>query len=153
MPLNPRIPTTTPLLALDVGDARIGVAVSESRVIATPLDPLNRHALGKRGTLNAVEALLTAYQTNEILLGLPLLESGDEGEQVEKTRAFARSLQRRIPALHVSFTDERYSSAEAKEILGDRAVPKGRLDSVAAAVFLQEFLDHQGHSLQAKPIN
>lgn len=144
-------PSVKPLLALDVGESRIGVAVSESWVIATPLEPIMRGTLGRKATLSAVEQLLDFYKTDCVLLGLPLLESGEEGEQVEKTRAFARSLERRRPLIRVFYTDERYSSSEAKEIIGNRSVPKGRLDSVAAAVFLQEYLDHHGKPSKLTP--
>ncbi len=136
----------TPLIALDVGEARIGVAISESWVIANPVEPIDRKSLGRKGTLTAIEDLLVKYASTELLLGLPLLECGEEGEQAEKTRAFARSLLRRRPGISIYFTDERYSSAEAKEIIGNRSVPKGRLDSVAAAVFLQEYLDHKSQT-------
>ncbi|MDX1972264.1 MAG: Holliday junction resolvase RuvX [Candidatus Sumerlaeia bacterium] len=141
---HPPDPSTrrVPILALDVGDVRIGVAVSESLVIAQPIEALDRQKLGRKGTLDALEALLQRFNTHRLVVGLPLLEGGREGEQVEKTRAFVRSLQRRRPGVEVNFWDERYSSGDARGILGNRSVPKGYLDSVAAAVFLQEYLDH-----------
>lgn len=127
------------VLCLDVGDKRIGVAVSESRVISTPLNPIIRK--GRKQTLNAIEELLNQYKTRLCVLGLPYLESGEEGEQVEKTKAFARSLKRRIPDIEIQFEDERHSSKEAREILGTDNLPEGRLDSVAAAVILRDWLE------------
>ncbi len=128
------------ILALDVGDVRIGLAVSESRTIAATLPSIERN--GRRATLDALERVIGQHEVRAVILGLPLLENGNEGDQAEKTRAFARSLQRRLPQLNIDFWDERYTSAEAKEILGGESETAGRVDSVAAAVILQEFLDH-----------
>ena len=128
------------VLALDVGDVRIGLAVSESRTIATTLPSIERN--GRRATLDALERIIGQHEVRSVILGLPLLESGEEGDQAERTRAFARSLKRRLPKLGIEFWDERYTSAEAREILGGEAETVGRVDSVAAAVILQEFLDH-----------
>lgn len=129
------------VLALDVGDARIGVAVSESGVIASTLPAIRR--AGRRETLDAIEALVDRYGVRRVILGLPLLEGGTEGEQAGKTRAFGRSLARRLPRVAVVYWDERYSSAQAREILGPGEHAGGRVDSVAAAVILQEYLDAQ----------
>jgi putative Holliday junction resolvase len=140
---DPSTPPPRPrgaLLALDVGDVRIGVAVSESRIIASPLDALDRRRLGRSGTLDALQALVDRYRVTEVLLGLPLLEGGREGEQAEKTRAFGRSLQRRIPGLAVTFRDERYTTSEARGILGPGPHPPGKVDSLAAAILLEEVL-------------
>lgn len=131
-----------PIISLDHGERRIGVAVSESLVIANPLDALA--VRGKRTALDGVQRLVEQYGAGTVLVGLPLLEDGREGTQAEKARAFGRSLQRRLPAVRVVYLDERYTSAEAEEIVGRRAVAPGRVDSVAAAVILQEFLDHLG---------
>lgn len=141
--MSTRAPTTGGILALDVGDARIGVAVSESRIIAQTLDAIERRA-GRTATLDALQKLVDDFKVGLVLVGLPVLESGAEGEQVEKTRAFARSLARRIPAVRIEFRDERYTSSQAREILGGGRQPKGRVDSVAAAVILQEYLDQTG---------
>lgn len=134
-------PSTPPsaFLALDVGDVRIGVALSRSGVIAEPFDTITR--LGRKQTLDALEAIISAHAVGVCVVGLPMLESGVEGEQAEKTRAFARSLARRLPALGIAFHDERHSSGHAREIIGKKTREKGAIDRVAAAVILQEWLD------------
>ena len=131
---------TLPLLALDVGDVRIGVAASASGIVCSPLPAIHRK--GRKQTLDALEAVAGAQGAKGFVLGLPLREGGGEGEQVEKTRAFARSLARRLPRLPIAFWDERYSSADAKEILGPGPHAPGVVDSLAACVILQEYLDH-----------
>ena len=144
MPTDGPTPNAAPfaaILALDVGDVRIGVAVSESGVIATPLDAIDRKRLGRSGTLDALDALTARYRAARIIVGRPLLEGGAEGEQADKTRAFARSLSRRLPQVQIIFRDERYTTSEAREVLGPGPHPPGRVDSIAAALLLEEFLN------------
>lgn len=129
------------VLALDVGDVRIGVALSESGIIASPREAIARKRLGRKGTLDAVEELVTRHRVGTILLGLPLLEKGMEGEQAEKTRAFGRSLARRMPGVEIIYRDERFTTAEAREMLGPGPHAPGRVDSIAAALLLKEYLD------------
>jgi putative pre-16S rRNA nuclease len=139
------------LLGLDVGDVRIGVAISRSGVIAEPLVTIER--IGRRQTLNAIEELVKTNSVDQCVVGLPSLESGVEGEQVEKTRAFIRSLSRRIPQLKIEFYDERYTSSRARDIAGDRvqgADNKGLIDRIAAAVILQDYLDYQENTTEEK---
>ncbi len=132
-------------IALDVGDARIGVALSRSGVLAEPYVTVERK--GRRQVLDAIEAIVTETAATDCVLGLPLLEGGQEGAQAEKTRAFARSLQRRLPALRLHFFDERYTSSDAREIAanrGQRSPSRALIDRLAASVILQDFLDAGG---------
>jgi len=126
-------------MALDVGDARIGVAVSRSGIIADTRETITR--VGRKQTLDAIGKVLEEDGVTVCVLGLPLLEGGTEGEQAEKTRAFSRSLQRRFPTLRITFHDERYTSAQAKGMMGRDGGAKGRVDQLAAAIILQEWLD------------
>lgn len=126
-------------LGLDVGDARIGVAISRSGLIADTRETI--HRVGRRQTLDAIGEVISREGVSVCVLGLPLLEDGTEGEQAEKTRAFARSLGRRFPKVEILFQDERHSSNQAREIIGTSNSPKGRVDQVAAAVILQDWLD------------
>ena len=136
--------TTDIHLALDVGDVRIGVAISRSGVIAEPLTTVER--TGKSQALDAIQGLVEANKVTVCLVGMPLLEGGTEGEQAEKTRAFARSLARRLPGLKLVYWDERHSSGQARGLAGKRisgGENRGLVDRIAAAVILQEYLDHQ----------
>ena len=136
--------TTDIHLALDVGDVRVGVAISRSGVIAEPLTTVER--TGKSQVLDAIQKLVEANKVTVCVVGMPLLEGGTEGEQAEKTRAFARSLARRLPGLRMVFWDERHSSGEARGLAGkrvNRGENRGLVDRIAAAVILQEDLDHQ----------
>ncbi len=140
-----------PFLSLDVGDARIGVAVSDSEgLLARPLDTVQR--LPRKECLDHLEALLRDAGAQAVVVGLPLLESGVEGDQAGRTRAFVRSLARRIPRLPVTWWDERYTSSEADEFISarERAArrparrgARSRRDELAATIILQEWLDER----------
>jgi len=135
-------PRSTAVLALDVGDVRIGVAISRSGVIAEPLQTVER--LGRSQVLDALQRIVEESGATLCVVGLPLLEGGAEGEQAEKTRAFARSMARRFPALKIEWWDERHSSGAARGHAGRRADgDRGLIDRIAAAVILQEYLDDQ----------
>ena len=128
-------------LALDVGDARIGVALSRSGVIAEPVGTIER--IGRRQTLAAVAEWVERERVTTCVIGLPLLAGGAEGEQAEKSHAFARSLQRRLPSLAIVMHDERWSSAEARAMGDGRAMARYGEDAVAAMVILQGYLDNR----------
>jgi putative Holliday junction resolvase len=135
------------VLGLDVGDRRIGVALSdETGLLASPLPTLQR--VGPRKDAQAVAALVREHGAGEIVVGLPRNLDGTIGPQAEKVQAFGESLKpsARVP---VRYWDERLTTVEAERILSERNVPwqrrKGLVDQVAAVLILQEYLDHQKH--------
>jgi putative Holliday junction resolvase len=133
-------------LALDVGDERIGVAISdELGALARPLTVLRRES--GPGSFRRLAALVSEHQVGAIVVGLPLLEDGSEGEQVRSTRAYVRGLRDHVE-LPVVFWDERDSTHRAEEIMSVNRRSKRRrqerLDAVAAAVILQSYLDARG---------
>lgn len=133
------------VLGLDVGDRRIGVAISdETGLLASPLYTLER--IGPRKDPQAVAALVREHGAAAIVVGLPRNMDGSIGPQAEKVRLFAESLEpvARVP---VHFWDERLTTVEAEQILIERDVSwqrrKGLVDQVAAVLILQGFLDAQ----------
>ena len=130
------------ILCLDVGDVRIGIAVSDpTRTIATPVEVLTR--IGWGPDTRRIAELCRQYGTTEIVSGLPLNMDGTEGFQAEKVRAFCAQLEK--AGLHVQFQDERLTTVSAEDsMLEDnlsRADRKKRVDKVAAAVILLQWLD------------
>ncbi len=130
-------------LALDVGERRIGVALSdETATLATGLDTLVR--VGSRKDAHAVAELVRVHQPAAVVVGLPLNMDGTAGEQAGKVRAFVDGLKRRI-AVPIVERDERLTTVEANEILRESGVPRREraalIDKVSAVVILQEFLD------------
>lgn len=132
------------ILGLDVGDRRIGVALSDSlRLIATPHSVYTRVGYGP--DVKHIQALCRENQAELIVCGLPRNMDGSEGFQAEKVRAFARQLT--DSGLQVVFQDERLSTVSAHQALiaggMHREERKGTVDKVAAAVILQAYLDSQ----------
>ena len=130
------------ILCLDVGDVRIGIAVSDpTRTIATPVEVLTRVGWGP--DTRRIAELCRQYDTTEIVSGLPLNMDGTEGFQAEKVRAFCAQLEK--AGLHVQFQDERLTTVSAEDFMLEdnlsRADRKKRVDKVAAAVILRQWLD------------
>jgi putative Holliday junction resolvase len=133
------------LLALDVGDARIGVALSdETGTLASGLVTLK--AVGPRKDAQAVAALVRGHGAAEVVVGLPLRLDGSLGSQGERVLAFVERL-RRVLRVPVVTRDERLTSVAADERLAEAGVKrrdrKARIDQAAAALILQELLDER----------
>jgi putative Holliday junction resolvase len=135
------------VLGIDAGERRVGVALSdESRLLATPLTVLDR-AHGLAPVLDALAKLSVREGVAEIVVGLPLNADGSAGRQARRAQDFAR-VASRVLGLPVEMWDERLSTHEAEEILRAqgrnlrRVRQRGEIDAVAAAVILQDYLDH-----------
>jgi putative holliday junction resolvase len=130
-------------MGLDVGEVRIGVALSdEGGTIATPL------AVVRRGPRAVAELrdLAARWEVDALVVGMPTGMSGREGPQAAATRAFAADLEAAIgPRPPLRFWDERLTTAIADRVLAerkaDRARRKAERDAIAAAVILQGWLD------------
>ena len=130
-------------LALDVGERRIGVAVSDpGGLLATPLTTI--HRTHEAADIDEVLRLAEEHDVGEIVVGLPLELSGRTGPQAGRSLAFVRALAGRT-AIPVETVDERYSTVEAERRLRDSGVEpsrdRARVDAAAAAVILQSYLD------------
>ena len=130
------------ILGLDVGDRRIGVAVSDAlHLIASPHSVYTRVGYGP--DVKHVQQLCRETEADLIVCGLPRNMDGSEGFQAEKVRAFAQKLTE--SGLTVAFQDERLSTVSAHQALIEggmrREDRKGAVDKVAAAVILQTYLD------------
>lgn len=130
-------------LGLDIGDVRVGVAVSDpTGAVATPLTVLSTARL--RSAPNDLTALIEEYDIARIVVGLPTSLSGEEGSQARHVRALASKVLHGVDA-PILFMDERLSSTEAKRRMAESGLTeremRGSVDKVAAAIFLQTFLD------------
>ncbi|MFN2570703.1 MAG: Holliday junction resolvase RuvX [Gemmatimonadales bacterium] len=134
------------LLAVDWGERRIGLALSdETQVLAQPLMTLTRRA-GKRFPMAQFLEQVTTHNVVGILVGLPLDETGAEGDAAHAARALAEDIKRRVSGdLEVHMWDERMTTARVlaavKEMGGSTRGRKADLDAMAAALLLQHFLD------------
>lgn len=129
-------------LGLDVGDRWIGLAAGDTASgLTTPLRTLRRSS--RQADIAAIRRAGAAEGAQAIVVGLPRNMDGTLGFQAQRTIGFAEAL--RAAGLEVAFGDERLSSAAAEEyvtaIRGRRPRPGERVDHVAAALILQEYLD------------
>ncbi len=134
------------VLALDPGDRRIGLALSDpTRTLASPLGVLPNG--GYDATVAEVARLVALHQVTRVLVGLPLHLDGAESEGSKKARRLAGKLER---ALHlpVELVDEGLTSVEADDVLAEvrptkrrKPAASGERDAVAAAVILRAWLE------------
>ncbi len=147
-------------LALDVGDRRIGLALSDPLgYTAQPLFTLHRTSL--RADLKAIARVIRKYVVSEIVVGLPLHASGALSQQALKTRAFIDKLLEQHPGIHLYFLDERFTTAEAHNLLDDLHRPSQSktsrqqrtavVDQVAAVLLLEAYLSVSSPRLLPPP--
>ncbi len=130
-------------LGLDIGEVRIGVAVSdELGSIASPVATIPR----KSDVVAALRKLVATYTPAALVIGLPVGLSGREGPQAQATRDFAEELGAAL-GIPLEYYDERMSSSIAEQALVSQGTRRGKrrdhIDAMAAAVILQGFIDNQ----------
>ncbi|MGK5500999.1 Holliday junction resolvase RuvX [Streptomyces sp. URMC 125] len=131
-------------LAVDVGDARIGVASCDpDGVLATPVETVpGRDVPAARRRL---AALVAEHEPLEVVVGLPRSLNGGEGPAAARVRAFARELARDVAPVAVRLVDERMSTVTAAQGMRASGVSskkgRGRIDQAAAVVILQSALE------------
>jgi len=138
------LPDTGRLLAVDWGEVRIGLALSdETQTLATPLETLVRRR-GKRFPIGRFLELIGEHAPAGVVVGLPLTGEGEEEASAASARELARELTERS-GLAVELWDERMSTARAlatiREQGGSTRGRKADVDALAAAVLLQHYLD------------
>jgi putative Holliday junction resolvase len=131
------------ILCVDYGHKRMGLALSdEMGVTAQPIGKIEEE--DEEGQIRAVEKAAEENEVSEIVVGLPLTMKGHVSRSASRVIAFARELNRRL-CIPIVTWDERLSTKEGERILIDsgmsRSKRKGVVDSVAAAIILQSYLD------------
>ena len=133
------------LLGLDIGEARVGVAVSDAAgVVASPLVVLDARALAR--DVGPLKRLVEDYEVTALVAGLPLTMAGEEGPQAASVRATAERIAGAL-GMPIAYVDERLSSSAAARAMAGAGIDtrgqRGKLDMVAAAYILQGYLDSQ----------
>lgn len=133
-------------LALDIGEVRIGIAASDaSGRVASPVKVLP--AAEVLGYARTFRRILEDYEPDVLVCGRPQTMSGEDGPQAERIMAQARQIAGAC-GLPLEFADERLSSSEAKRILREQGLRekqmRGKVDMIAASLFLQAWLDSHG---------
>lgn len=131
------------IMALDIGEKRIGIAVSDpGERVASPLAVLPANEVLQHTP--SFRRLVEDWEPELLLCGLPRTLSGEEGPQAKRVREAAERIARAV-ALPLEFSDERLSSQEAKRSLREKGMSertmRGKIDMIAACVFLQAWLD------------
>ena len=133
------------IICLDIGDARIGVAVSDpAGIIAAPLDVI--HRIGWGPDCRKIKMFCDQYDTDTVVAGLPLNMDGSEGCQARKVKEFCSQLEKH--GLKILFQDERLTTVTAEESLLEdgmsREKRKKNVDKIAASIILQQWLNENG---------
>jgi len=129
------------VLALDVGDRRIGVAVSDpSGMLARTVTTVERTGRD----FGVIAGLVERHAADRIVAGYPRNMNGSVGEQARKVETYVRGLAKHV-SVPIELWDERLSSAEAERLMREAGrrpeERRRRIDAVAAAVILQRYLD------------
>ncbi len=121
------------VLGIDYGTKRIGLAISdETRTFARELS-----ILSPKDFWNEIKNICNENEVGDLVVGLPLGLDGKNTEKTKEVLAFVEKLKKYLPDLQVKTQDERLSSAMAKNLPGG----KTKVDSLAAQIFLQNYLD------------
>ncbi|RMD47175.1 MAG: Holliday junction resolvase RuvX [Aquificota bacterium] len=128
------------ILALDVGNKRIGVAYSDPLGIsANPLPYIQND----ENVFEKIKKIIDEYNVGKIVVGLPLTLKGEEGEQAKITKGFVEELKKHI-SLPVEFVDERFTTSLAERHLREttkKSKRKQKIDSLSAVYILKTYLE------------
>jgi putative Holliday junction resolvase len=132
------------VLGVDVGTARVGLAMSDpTGTLASPLETLRRAK--NKADLDRLAALVVEHEVTEVVVGEPLHLSGASGASAADAADYAQELADRIPDVPVILIDERLSTVTAASHLREGGIDSRKqrpvIDQAAAVVILQQFLD------------
>ena len=133
-------------MSLDIGDATIGIAVSDPLgITAQGIETIRRSDLS--ADLSRLGQLMQEYEVEALVAGLPKHMNGTEGTRCDVVRAFMEEVQQQFPAAQVFYWDERLSTVAAGRVLLEAAVSRKKrrkvIDKMAAVYILQGFLEHR----------
>jgi putative Holliday junction resolvase len=142
------------ILALDHGTVRIGAAISdELGMLAHPLEFLPAEPLA--GLIDRIKQLIREREIALILVGLPRNMDGSYGSAAQKVEAFVHLLKETIP-IPIQTWDERLTSLQANRLLAESGARehqrRSKVDSSAAAILLQSYLDAQAGGVVPGPL-
>lgn len=136
------------LVALDLGHASLGIALSRSGMFVTPVTNLRFEKDHFEVALAYLHELLLTEKAETFVLGYPTFPSGDPCEMTATVESFEKLLQKEFPKIPIVRQDERYSTEEASAMLhgnGEHAKKQhAHIDCAAACVILERYLDSLG---------
>jgi len=131
------------LIGIDVGKKRIGLAQSD--LLHSLASPIGAYSPGE--IFKKLDEIISKETVKKIVVGWPVTLKGEEGESVHMVKSFVGELKKKFPDIEIVTLDERFTSVMAKQAMIDSGTPrkkrreKGRVDAVAAAIILQNYLD------------
>lgn len=130
------------MLALDIGERRIGLAISESGILAAPYGVLERKS--KEEDFVRLQHIIGEQKIEKLIVGLPYSLSDPQrvGPQARRVKRYTEALAKKI-VIPIEYFDESYSTVDAQNYLLSSGRKKTPLDAAAAAVILQNYLDAQ----------
>jgi putative holliday junction resolvase len=133
------------VLGIDVGDRRIGLALSDSGgILASPLTIVEHTS--EKGDIEAILKIAREREAERIIIGLPRLMNGDVGPQAQKVQTFTEAM-RSNTQIPIEYRDERLTTVTAQRLHQESGSRKKkgiiRYDAMAAAVILQDYLEEQ----------
>lgn len=140
-------------LGIDYGEKRIGTAVSDGLFItAQPLETINYSAV--ENAYQRINAIVVEKKIRKIVVGIPLTLRGEAGHKAEEVAQFVAGLKTAIPDVEVVTWDERLTTSQAEKIMIDggvrRSERKRKIDTLAAAIMLQSYMDYVSLRQSAK---
>lgn len=137
---------------MDIGEVRVGIAISDpGERVASPVVVLPSAEV--KTCAKSFMRVLEDWEPELLVSGLPYTLSGEEGPQAARIRAFAAEVSKRT-GIPVEFSDERLSSTEAKRSLREKGMSeremRGKIDMIAASIFLQSWLDARANEHQTQ---
>ncbi|MDX1389421.1 MAG: Holliday junction resolvase RuvX [Acidobacteriota bacterium] len=141
------------ILGLDLGDVRVGLALSDPLgITAQPAGTLDRK--GGPPLVERIRSLVAEHGVTRIVVGRPLLLSGAVGERAAESEAVARQLRAVLPDVEVELWDERLTTAEAERVMiaadVSRKKRRSKIDTLAAVLILQSYMDARGAPLRGE---
>lgn len=139
------------IIALDFGEKRIGVAVSDAlNIIAQSVGTIERK--GIKNDLKKIQELIREYDANRLVVGLPLNMNGTKGKSADSAIDFVNEIKKEI-RIEVEMMDERLTTRQGERILLEADVSRKNrrknLDKIAAQLILQNYLDLHIHKKTA----
>lgn len=135
---------SSPLIALDIGTVRIGMAIAEPETnIAMPLATI--HIRHSDDPYREIADIIAQHGSTRVVVGWPLELDGSEGAAIKRTKAFLQRLKAVAPNIKIARQDERLSSVAAENALQAMQTTgsqkKNKVDAIAASLILQMYLD------------
>lgn len=131
------------LIGIDVGKKRVGIARTDLlKTIASPVGTFPPHKV-----IPELKNISQKDTIEKFVIGWPLSTQGEEGSATQMVEKFIKKLRNAFPDIEIVKVDERYTSNKARELMIEAGVPKkkrqekGRVDRIAAAIILQNYLD------------